>query len=139
MPHINKEGEVKRQITSGEFNVTRFYGIDAKNRIFYQSSETHVTERNIYSIELNGSAKKNISTERGTHDATFTQDYSLFIDTYSAEGKPIIVTLKNPTGEIVRTLKTNERAPSSRYPKDPAISVSIHPELYDPTSCGARC
>ncbi len=108
--HINKEGEVKRQITSGEFNVTRFYGIDAKNRIFYQSSETHVTERNIYSIGLNGRAKKNISTERGTHDATFTQDYSLFIDTYSAEGKPIIVTLKNPTGEIVRTLKTNERA-----------------------------
>jgi len=108
--HINEEGEVKRQITKGDFNVTRFYGIDAMNRLFYQSSEAHVTERNIYSIGLNGRGKKSISAEKGTHNGTFTKDYSLFIDTYSAEGKPTVVTLKQSNGTWVRTLKTNERA-----------------------------
>ena len=108
--HINKDGQVKRQITKGDFNVTRFYGIDAMNRLYYQSSEAHVTERNIYSIGLNGRSKKSISTEKGTHDGTFTKDYSLFIDTYSAEGKPTVVTLKKSNGTWVRTLKTNERA-----------------------------
>ena len=108
--HLNKEGEIKRQITKGAFNVTKFYGIDAKKRLYYQSSERSAIERNIYSIGLSGRGKKSLATLQGTHNATFTKDMSLFIDTYSAEGVPTTVTLRDNSGDEVRVLKTNPRA-----------------------------
>lgn len=108
--HMNKSGEIKRQITKGDFNVTKFYGIDSEKRLFYQSSELDATERNIYRIGLNGRGKKSLAAERGTHSATFTKDMSLFIDTYSGEGIPTVVTLKDANGVAIRVLKTNKRA-----------------------------
>lgn len=108
--HVNKNGDIKRQITKGAFNVTKFYGIDAKKRLYYQSSERAANERNIYSIGLNGRGKKELASEKGTHGATFTEDMSLFIDTYSAEGVPTKVLLKDARGREIRVLKTNERA-----------------------------
>ena len=108
--HINAKGKVKRQITKGSFNVTSFYGIDDSERLFYQSSEVHPTERNIYSIRINGRGKKLLTSEKGTHNGTFTNDFSLFVNTYSAEGIPPLVTLRSNDGNIVRTLKENKSA-----------------------------
>ncbi|MEY2971055.1 MAG: hypothetical protein RLZZ599_1428, partial [Bacteroidota bacterium] len=108
--HVGKDGKIKRQITKGEFNVTKFYGLDRKKQLYYQSSELSAIERNTYRIGLNGRGKQLLTPERGTHSATFTNDFSLFTDTYSAEGKPTVVTLKNNLGSTVRTLKTNDRA-----------------------------
>ena len=108
--HISAQGKVKRQITSGDFNVTSFYGIDENKRLYYQSSEMNATERNIYSIRINGRSKKLLTSEKGTHRGTFTNDFSLFVNTYSAEGVPPVVTLRNNDGSIVRTLKENKRA-----------------------------
>lgn len=108
--HISAQGKVKRQITSGDFNVTSFYGIDENKRLYYQSSEMNATERNIYSIRINGRSKKLLTGEKGTHRGTFTNDFSLFVNTYSAEGVPPVVTLRNNDGSIVRTLKENKRA-----------------------------
>ena len=108
--HISAQGKVKRQITSGDFNVTSFYGIDENMRLYYQSSEMNATERNIYSIRINGRSKKLLTNEKGTHRGTFTNDFSLFVNTYSAEGVPPVVTLRSNDGSIVRTLKENKRA-----------------------------
>ena len=70
----------------------------------------NATERNIYSIRINGRSKKLLTSEKGTHRGTFTNDFSLFVNTYSAEGVPPVVTLRNNDGSIVRTLKENKRA-----------------------------
>ena len=105
-----KDGKIKRQITKGAYNVTKFYGMDAKNTLYYQSSEVSAIERNIYKIGLNGRGKAQLTSEKGTHGATFTADFSQFVNTYSAEGVPTQVTLRSNTGKTLRTLKTNERA-----------------------------
>jgi len=108
--HVAVNGKIKRQITSGEYNVTRLYGMDAKNTLYYQSTERSPTERNIYSIRINGRSKSLLTDAMGSHNASFTDDFSLFINSYSAEGVPTVVTLRNRDGSIVRTLKTNDRA-----------------------------
>lgn len=108
--HVAANGKIKRQITNGDYNVTRLYGMDAKNTLYYQSTERSPTERNIYSIRINGRSKSLLTDETGSHNANFTNDFSLFINSYSAEGVPTVVTLRNRDGGIVRTLKTNERA-----------------------------
>jgi dipeptidyl-peptidase-4 len=109
--HIASNGKIKRQITKGDFNVTTFYGIDKNKRLYYQSSEASATERNIYSIKLNGSSKVTLAGRKGTNNATFTPDMTLFVNTFSAEGQPTRVTLvESRKGEEIRTIKTNERA-----------------------------
>ena len=109
--HVAPNGKIKRQITKGEYNVTRLYGMDDRNRLYYQSSERSAIERNIYSIKINGSGKVNLAQEEGTHNATFTPDFKQFINTYSAEGIPTRVTLRESAkGKTLRTIKTNERA-----------------------------
>ena len=109
--HIASNGKIKRQITKGDFNVTTFYGIDNNKRLYYQSSEASATERNVYSIKLNGSGKVTLAGRKGTNNATFTPDMRLFVNTFSAEGQPTIVTLvESRKGEEIRTIKTNERA-----------------------------
>src|SRR5210317_433665 len=109
--HIASNGKIKRQITKGDFNVTTFYGIDNNKRLYYQSSEASATERNVYSIKLNGSGKVPLASRQGTNNATFTPDMRLFVNTFSAEGQPTIVTLvESRKGEEIRTIKTNERA-----------------------------
>jgi dipeptidyl-peptidase-4 len=108
--HVAANGKIKRQITTGEYNVTRLYGMDAKNTLYYQSTERSATERNIYSVRINGRSKRLLTNAKGSHNANFTNDFSLFINSYSADGIPTVVTLRNRDGGIVRTLKTNERA-----------------------------
>ena len=108
--HVAANGKIKRQITTGDFNVTGLYGLDATNTLYYQSTERSPTERNVYSIRINGRSKKLLTEEKGTHNANFTNDVSLFVNSYSAEGVPTSVTLRNQDGGIVRTLKTNTRA-----------------------------
>ncbi|MDC1364001.1 DPP IV N-terminal domain-containing protein, partial [Schleiferiaceae bacterium] len=111
--HVAANGKIKRQITIGDFNVTGLYGLDATNTLYYQSTERSPTERNVYSIRINGRSKKLLTEEKGTHNANFTNDFSLFVNSYSAEGVPTRVTLRNQDGGIVRTLKTNTRAEES--------------------------
>ncbi|MAZ95943.1 MAG: S9 family peptidase [Flavobacteriales bacterium] len=125
--HITKRGNVKRQITKGAFNVTSFYGIDDSQRLYYQSSEAHPTERNIYSIKINGRSKAMLTAEKGTHRGTFTNDFSLFVNTYSAEGIPAQVSLRDNTGTLVRMLKRNERAEKalSKYTYTPKEFFSL--------------
>ena len=85
--------------------------MDASKRLYYQSTERSAIERNVYSIKINGSSKVTLASEQGTHNATFTPDFKHFINTYSAEGIPTQVSLRESRkGSVLRTIKTNERA-----------------------------
>ena len=109
--HVAPNGKIKRQITNGEYNVTRLYGMDASKRLYYQSTERSAIERNVYSIKINGSGKVTLASEQGTHNATFTPDFKHFINSYNAEGIPTQVSLRESRkGSVLRTIKTNERA-----------------------------
>src|SRR5690606_13909275 len=51
--HYDKNGKLLNQITSGNWEVTQYYGYDTKtNRIFYQSSENGSIYRDVFSTDL---------------------------------------------------------------------------------------
>ncbi|MDE0599787.1 MAG: DPP IV N-terminal domain-containing protein, partial [Dokdonia donghaensis] len=57
--HHNADGSLKNQVTSGNWEVTGYYGYDAgTKRIFYQSSENGSINRGVYAIGLNGKKKQ---------------------------------------------------------------------------------
>lgn len=56
--HYSKTGKLINQVTSGNWEVTSYYGYDVKSKqIFYQSVENGSIIRDVYTIGLNGKNK----------------------------------------------------------------------------------
>ena len=103
-------GEQQYQLTSGPWEVTAYYGYDAKRkRIFYQSSEQGSILRDVYSVSDKGKGKQRLTAGEGTNRASFSADFSYFINTFSSVSTPPVYTLhKASDGELVTELKNNQ-------------------------------
>jgi len=105
----SKDGGEKKQITKGLWEVTRYYGYDPEaKRIFYQSSERHSTQRDVYSISVDGKRKTRLTEEKGTSSASFSSSFAFFINTHSSATSPPSYQLHEAKkGKIVRTIENN--------------------------------
>lgn len=105
----NLAGKTVRQLTKGNWEITNFYGYDEKTRvIYYQSAERSPLRRDVYSISIDGKNKKRISTADGTNSADFSTDFSYYVLSNSSNNSPLLITLHNKGGELIRTLENNE-------------------------------
>ncbi len=107
--HYNNDGSLKKQVTTGNWEVTNYYGYNKSNEtIYYQSVENGSTKRDVYSIQLNGSSKKQLSTESGTNSATFSPDFKYFINNHSSSTKaPSYSLVDASTGKNVKEILNN--------------------------------
>lgn len=106
--HIGEDGQVIRQITSGPWEVTEFYGLDEESgTLFYQAAEESPLRRNVYRIQLDGSNKKRLTDEDGWNEARFSDGFQFFINNHSAVGSPDKQTLHRGDGTLVRVINDN--------------------------------
>ena len=107
--HHDKKGKLINQITKGNWEVTNYYGFDAKaDKIYYQSVENGSINRDVYSISLKGTKKKRLSDKTGTNNADFSADFTYFINTFSSATTPPSFTLNDAkTGKVVKEIKDN--------------------------------
>jgi dipeptidyl-peptidase 4 len=92
----DKTGKLKNQVTKGNWEVTSYYGFDEKTKtVFYQSVEKGSILRDIYKISLDGKKKVKLSSQVGTNGATFSPDFTYFINTYSSATVPPTYTLNS--------------------------------------------
>ncbi|ARN78181.1 S9 family peptidase [Nonlabens spongiae] len=105
----DKDGKEKRQITSGDWDVTSYYGYDPKSkRIYFQSTEDGSINRGIYSISLKGKKKRKLNNEIGSNSASFSNDFSYYINTYSSATTPPVYTLNDAKdGKRLREIQNN--------------------------------
>jgi dipeptidyl-peptidase-4 len=81
------QGETKlvAQVTKGEFEVTKIDTVDEKQGIVYFTADPNdPRQRQLFSVKLDGSDKKQISQERGTHEASFGPNAAYYVDNYSS-------------------------------------------------------
>ena len=107
--HYNSDGSLKRQITKGQWEVTRFFGVNPKTKeLYYASVEQNSIERVVYSIGLNGKKKRTLSPNKGTNGVAFSADYRYYIHTYEDANTPRIYTLRDTkTAKVVREIEDN--------------------------------
>jgi dipeptidyl-peptidase-4 len=107
--HYDKTGKLINQITKGNWEVTNYYGYDAKTkRIFYQSVENGSINRDVYAIGLNGKNKQRLTNLTGTNSASFSADFSYFINTFSNATTPPVYTLHDSKkGTLLKTIVDN--------------------------------
>jgi len=108
--HYKGNGDLIRQVTQGDWEVTSFYKYNPKTKeIYYQSVETSTIGRAVYAIKLNGKGKRALSPEKGYNGARFSGDASYYIHTYSDEKTAPVYTLrKTKDGSKMRTLLENK-------------------------------
>ncbi|MFN3530477.1 MAG: S9 family peptidase [Bacteroidia bacterium] len=101
------EGELLQTLTSGEYEVTNFYGLrESDGSIFYASAYPTPMERTIYKANLKGDAVK-LSPGRGKHSASFSKDFSYFLLFHTDANSPLTVSLHKDDGNRLRVLEDN--------------------------------
>ncbi len=105
----DKTGKLKNQVTKGKWDVTSYYGFDEKNKaVYYQSVENGSIVRDVFKISLDGKKKVKLSSQKGTNNATFSPDYTYFINSYSSAKTPTLYTLNNSKdGKQVQEIVNN--------------------------------
>lgn len=109
--HYDKTGKLVNQVTNGSWEVTDYYGIDSKTKtLFYQSVERGSLFRDIYSINLNGKNKQQLSMQQGTNNAVFSPDFDLYIHTYSSTKTAPVYSLNDTrSGKVIKEILNNKK------------------------------
>ncbi|NNE26054.1 MAG: S9 family peptidase [Saprospiraceae bacterium] len=103
-------GREMRALTSGNYDVTNFYGVDEKNRrVYYQAAEESPLQRKIYSVNLRGIDKKEHTTEQGTNSAQFSSTFDYYVNTYSKMNVPATYKVYDRNDQLIRTIEDNEK------------------------------
>lgn len=110
-------GALSRTLTSGNFDVTNFYGVDAKGYAYYQAAQPTPMDRTVSRIDLKGKTEV-ISKTAGTTDATFSPSLSYAMFKYSDANTPPVYTINSSAGKQTRVLEDNA-AYAARYANAP--------------------
>lgn len=104
----NLAGELVRPITTGDYEVKKFYGWDKrKNEFYYSSNEGSPLRESIYKVNAKGKKTK-LSKREGTNSAVFSTGMKYFINTFSSINTPHTVTTNDCNGKQLKTLIDNK-------------------------------
>lgn len=108
--HYSKAGKLISQVTKGNWEVTAYYGFDAKlGNVFYQSTEGGSINRDVYRVGINAKNKVKLSSLVGTNDARFSPVYDLFINHHSSATTPASFVLHSAKdGKTVKAIVNND-------------------------------
>ncbi|MGM9507195.1 DPP IV N-terminal domain-containing protein [Larkinella sp. GY13] len=145
-------GKVKKQITKGEWVVRNLVHVDDKNRtILFAASGRNADQDpyfvHYYKVNFDGSGLTALTTENANHTATFSPDFSYFVDSYSRVDLPPVTVLRNSAdGSVALELekadisvwqKAGWKAPEvfsakGRDGKTDIWGIIIRPTNFDP-------
>ncbi|MFD2517434.1 S9 family peptidase [Salinimicrobium flavum] len=111
-----KTGDLKHQITKGNFVVTQLVHVDEKNRTLYFEANGMEKSRDpyfshLYKVDFSGKNLKVLTPENANHRISFSPDHQFFVDNYSTPNTPPVAVLRNRNGKEIAVL---EKADISR-------------------------
>jgi dipeptidyl aminopeptidase/acylaminoacyl peptidase len=107
-------GEVKHQITEGEFVVYDVEHIDTGNRKIFFTAGGREPDRDpylehLYSVNFDGSDLRLLTPEPADHNIEFSSGYQYFADTYSrVDMKPTTVLRNSLDGSVIMNLEEGD-------------------------------
>jgi len=106
--HYKADGTLIRQITSGDWEIGEFHGIDEKNAwIYFSSTERTNLGVDIDRVKLDGSGFQRLTGKAGTHAAKFSPSFAYFVDNWSDINTPNQARLHRADGSAVKVVDEN--------------------------------
>ncbi len=104
----NTNGKMIKPITSGNWSVTEFLGMDSKGKkVFYLGTQASPIEQNIYSADIKSGKIIRLSPDHGTHKGIPDYSGEYIIDGYSSTDVAKEYKLLNGEGKMVRVIQEN--------------------------------
>ncbi|HWR36806.1 MAG TPA: DPP IV N-terminal domain-containing protein [Clostridia bacterium] len=144
-----KTGELKKQLTKGEWVVRQIVQINEKARqVYFLASGREAGEdpylTHLYCVNLDGTGLKMLTPEAANHAAIVSPSNSYFIDTYSRPDLPTKVVLRRTSdGGVVmpleetnakELLKTGWKYPEAFHGKGRDGKVDIYGLIWRPSN-----
>lgn len=104
----NYQGKLLKQITSGDYDVTAYYGYDEARKLFYFQTNKGALNRTLRcASDVTGQVKEMVDGN-GTYSASFNSDFTYYIRRFSNATTPDQFVLYSIDGKQVRDLQLNE-------------------------------
>ncbi len=106
-------GQLKSQITKGEFVVTRLLKVDEKNRVLFFEANGKEKGRDpyfshFYRIDFSGKNLKLLTPEDGNHNINLSPDGKYFVDNFSKPDVAPTSVLRDMQGKMIATLEKTD-------------------------------
>lgn len=103
------EGNVKRQLTAGSWEVTSVLGFDSKAKaLFIESTKESALERHVYKVNMANGKMVKLTHEPGVHRVKVSADGRYALTTWSSVSVPSKTCLLNSKGQCVKELHAAE-------------------------------
>ena len=98
------------QLTKGNWEVTKFHGVDSdKMKFYFTSTEDGSINRSVYVQNLENEEKTKLSTEIGTNSAFFSKGLKYYMNSFSTSNSAPIFTLNSADGVQLKLLEDNSK------------------------------
>jgi dipeptidyl-peptidase-4 len=109
-------GELKNQITKGDFVVTQLLKVDEKNRVLFFEANGREKGRDpyfshLYRTSFDGKKIQLLTPEDGNHSVSLSPDGKYFTDSYSKPDVEPTAVLRDMQGKLMATLEKTDIAP----------------------------
>lgn len=100
-------GNLRRQLTSGSWNVTQYYGKDlVSGTHYFQSTQNGAECRNVAMVDAKGKISL-LNVGRGTESASFSKNRAYYVRNYSNSSTPNQYSICDKTGKELYKLEQN--------------------------------
>ena len=104
----DENGNLKKQLTKGNWEVTDYYGYNPKTKeVYIQTNQTGSINKVVSKVNVASGKNTVISGSDGNNSASFSQNYNYFIETSSTAQRPYTYVLKDNSGKMVKELQNN--------------------------------
>jgi len=120
------DGKLHTQLTNGDWEVDKIVGVDEKRgRVFYTSTEASPLERQLYSVGLDGSDKRHLTTDAGTHEDSVSPEGSWYVDDSSSLTSPVRSVIDSADGKQIAVYRDADRSALERFDLQPVENVTV--------------
>jgi len=120
------QGKELAQLTRGDWEVTDLDAVDeAHGLVYFTATKESPTERQIYSVGLDGAGLLRVTKTDGTHAGNFSPDAAAFVDTYSRAGLPPSQMLLRKDGTEIAAINENKVAELAEYKLSPVEFLKV--------------
>jgi len=103
------EGELKKQLTKGEWEVTELIGFTPKSEdVIFQATKASPIERHIYQLNISNNVIVKLTKTPGVHSASFSPNGKYLLDNYSSIEVPNTYDIIDLNGKLKRNILTAE-------------------------------
>ena len=99
------EGKLIKQLTKGDWMVTKVLGFDkAEKYLFFESTEVSPAERHVYKLNIKSGKRVQLTKEAGYHNVKFSKSGEYIIDNYSSLNVPRVINITDSRAKVVKNL-----------------------------------